>query len=274
MSRNGKLLGKISLQVFDTPDGNHGAIWKNRIFPFGISSSEIDISTDQYFKPEECEECLHVESDSGVSEFEPHTEDQRTDELTPLASRGVRLLDQLKLLVLEVMLEEPDCSPDGIGIPTVDLEQKAGLDLRLAYHNSELTWSVLTSLAQDGMAFSVPGTRTAWRLTRSADGTRYEGPHFEVPPGGLAEPLPAEWTDALLRFSEKTKLDDVRPVTDEAGEAEGSYRAVSDAGSQGDSGDHASDQDRSIADSIVQCPRCNGSVMEFDKFCGRCSNPL
>ena len=28
MSRNGKLLGKILLPVFDTPDGNHGALWR------------------------------------------------------------------------------------------------------------------------------------------------------------------------------------------------------------------------------------------------------
>ena len=274
MSRNGKLLGKILLPVFDTPDGNHGALWRKRIFPFGISNSEIDISTDQYFKPEECEECQHVESDSGAPEFEPHAEDQRTNKLTPLAPRGVRLLDQLKLLILEVMLEEPDCSPDGIGIPTVDLEQNAGLDLRLAYHNSELTWSVLTSLAQDGMVSSVPGTRTAWRLTRSADGTRYEGPHFEVPPGGLAEPLSAEWTDALRRFSEKTKLDDVGPVTDEAGEAEGSYRAVSDAGSQGGPQENISGQNVSSTGAMVQCPSCNGAVMEFDKFCVNRNKPL
>lgn len=274
LTRNGQSLGKISLPIFDTPDGNHGLLWKSRIFPFGVSDSEIDISTDQYFKPEECEACQHLGTDSGAPECEPRSEDQRTDEVTTLASRGVRLLDQLRLLVLEVMLEEPDCAPDGKGLSTALIEQKSGLDLRLPYHNSELTWSILSSMVEDGMVFSVPGDRIAWRLTRSARGAPDEGQPFEVPTGGPDAGLPTELHDVIRRFSEKTRRDDAGSCTDETAESEGGYGSESEAMSKDAPAGNMSGQNGSNSSPMVQCPSCDTEVKEFDRFCGSCASPL
>jgi hypothetical protein len=228
--RNGKLLGTVSAKIFDTPDGNHGALWKNRVFPcksltpdepWDIDSrdaGQIDISS-KYFKIKECEECEHGAVREG-DRSKPDPGHQLTGELTRWAPRGYSLISDLKLLVLEVMQEEPDCNPDGNGVSTAIIESRAGLELHLPSHNSSLTWSVLTAMEKDGMVLSVPGSQAAWRLTPQDPDRGPEQNHDPTCEGSIP--------DTREKFREL----------------------------------------------ITECPNCRGSVMEFDKFCSACSNPL
>lgn len=252
----GKTLGHKSLTVMDTPDGGHGAVWKNRVFPCTSSTPDllwdigsrdsgcIDISMS-YFEMEKCKECEH-DTAQEVERIKPSLEDPRTEELPPLVSRGVRLLDQLKHLVLEVMLEERDCSPDGTGVSTAAIEQKTGLHLPLSLTSENtVTWSVLAAMDEEGTVCRAPGYPIAWRLTRE-DSVEIPGLEPEQAHGDYCEGS----TDPTIRGGRRWQV------------------------SPGELPEELRDAFQRYSEVQVQCPMCNDMVMEYDKFCDTCANPL
>ena len=86
-----------------------------------------------------------------------------------MESTGHKLIQDLKTHVLKVMAHLDECQPAGEGVSYRAVEELAGLGLELPAHNGWLTWSLLASLAQDGLTEAERrGRRLYWRLTATS----------------------------------------------------------------------------------------------------------
>jgi hypothetical protein len=82
-----------------------------------------------------------------------------------MQSKGKKLIDELKALILDTMKSIPDCSRDGDGCSYRDIQNSAGLNLDLPAQDGWLTWSVLASLAQDSKVEALRRRRHLyWRI--------------------------------------------------------------------------------------------------------------
>ena len=80
---------------------------------------------------------------------------------------GAQLIEELKAHVIETMEGMPECRPGiGPGAGYRLVEEISGLGLDLQGQDGWLSWSLLMSMAQDGVVEIVPGTerRRKYRL--------------------------------------------------------------------------------------------------------------
>lgn len=78
---------------------------------------------------------------------------------------GRRLIQGLKVHVLQTMEGIDECNLDGQGVRYRIIQDLAGLELELPAHDGWLTWSILASLVQDGKVHVMrEGRRLRWRL--------------------------------------------------------------------------------------------------------------
>ena len=83
-----------------------------------------------------------------------------------MQSRGKKVVEELKTLILDTMKSIPQCSRNGDGCSYREIQNSAGLNLDLPAHDGWRTWSVLASLAQDGKVESLRRRRHLyWRIT-------------------------------------------------------------------------------------------------------------
>src|SRR5581483_9568245 len=74
-------------------------------------------------------------------------------------NEGQQLIEACKQHILRTMRGMQECVPQtGRGAGNRQIELNAGFDLELAGHDGWFTWSLLTSLVQEGAIEIVPGT--------------------------------------------------------------------------------------------------------------------
>lgn len=79
--------------------------------------------------------------------------------------KGQRLIGELKYHVLETMTGMPECQTNGQGIGSSSVQDLAGLNLGLSAQDGWLTWSILSSLADDGKVEAIRRKRRLyWKL--------------------------------------------------------------------------------------------------------------
>jgi hypothetical protein len=82
-----------------------------------------------------------------------------------MQNKGRRLIKDLKEHVISVIEGINECEPGNLGVSSREIEDLAGLALELPSQNGWLTWSVLSSLNQDGLVEAVRRkNRLFWRL--------------------------------------------------------------------------------------------------------------
>ena len=78
---------------------------------------------------------------------------------------GQKLIQSLKAHVLQTMDGIDECNPNGKGVIYRVIQDLAGLELELPAHDGWLTWSILSSLVQDGKVNALRrGRRLYWQL--------------------------------------------------------------------------------------------------------------
>ena len=82
-----------------------------------------------------------------------------------MQATGERLVQQLKNHILKTMAGIAECKLNGTGCSYRDIQDLAGLALELPAQDGWFTWSILSSLNQDGKVDIVrKGRRLYWRL--------------------------------------------------------------------------------------------------------------
>jgi hypothetical protein len=84
-----------------------------------------------------------------------------------MQATGIRLIKELKNQVLDTMQGIDECKANGSGCTYREIQDLAGLSLDLPAQDGWLTWSILSSLNQDGKVEIIhrgKSRRLYWRL--------------------------------------------------------------------------------------------------------------
>ena len=86
-----------------------------------------------------------------------------------MQSAGEKLIKDIKNHVLDTMLGISECKENSSGVTYRDIQDLAGLALNLPAQDGWLTWSILSSLSQEGKVEAIhrgKSRRLYWRLKR------------------------------------------------------------------------------------------------------------
>jgi hypothetical protein len=89
--------------------------------------------------------------------------------------RGKKLIEELKIQVLNALAKDPAGHPNGNGLGNSEIERLAGLEIPLdrppqAKQEHWLTWTIIQRLVADGLIESIHTKRTRYRLVKSLMG--------------------------------------------------------------------------------------------------------